>query len=298
MSFLKQELKLESIVRAARIKRAVAATDVRTAIDLVVPDQRAEEMVEDQALGLRGRIDKIDERRSGPIPVDYKTGAYYDDPPEGQKVQLYAYALLLERQRGCSVPFGIIEYTSIDRQVPVLIGEDEKRYVLTLLDDVKRIVERKEEPKEEEIKKEKSIICSDCGMMVKNPLTSAQAIVPSGRTYFFDDVGCMIRWVDQQSSKDKIKMYVYVPECSCYIDPFAAWYVRDGITPIGYGVVAYGTSMSALLSDYTMSAYEFGYEKFKEKEKDKQIYEFDEVRQYVLRGETLLHPIMKKLILQ
>jgi CRISPR-associated protein Cas4 len=163
MSFLKQELKLESIVRAARIKRAVAATDVRTAIDLVVPDQRAEEMVEDQALGLRGRIDKIDERRSGPIPVDYKTGAYYDDPPEGQKVQLYAYALLLERQRGCSVPFGIIEYTSIDRQVPVLIGEDEKRYVLTLLDDVKRIVERKEEPKEEEIKKEKCGACHFAG---------------------------------------------------------------------------------------------------------------------------------------
>lgn len=150
----------------------------------------------------------------------------------------------------------------------------------------------------EEIKKDKSIICSDCGMMVKNPLTSAQAIIPSGRTYFFDDVGCMIRWVDQQSLKDKIKMYVYVPECSCYIDPFAAWYVRDGITPIGYGVVAYGTSMSAFLSDYTMSAYEFGYEKFKEKEKDKQIYEFEEVREYVLRGETLLHPIMKKLILQ
>lgn len=170
MSFLKQELKLESIVRAARIKRAMAATDVRTAIDLVLPDQRAEEMIEDGSLGLRGRIDKIDERRSGPVPVDYKTGAYHDEPTPGQQVQLAAYALLLERQRGHRVPFGIIEYTAIDRQVPVLIGDQQKEYVLALLDEVKRIVEQEEEPKEVEIKKEKCGACHyrehctyDCG---------------------------------------------------------------------------------------------------------------------------------------
>ena len=149
----------------------------------------------------------------------------------------------------------------------------------------------------EEIKKNKKIICSDCGMMVKRLNTSAQVITPNGRTYFFDDVGCMIRWVVKQSFKNNAKMFVFVPECSCYIDAYEAWYIRDGITPIGYGVIAYGTSMGALGSDFTLSDYEYGYDNYKEKKADKNIYEFDEVRIYVLRGETLLHPIMKKIIL-
>lgn len=158
--------------------------------------------------------------------------------------------------------------------------------------------EKKEPLPVQEIKKDKTIICSDCGMMVKNPLTSAQVVTPSGRTYFFDDVGCMVRWVDQQSFKDDVKMYVFVPECSCYIDPYTAWYVRDGITPIGYGVVAYGTSMGALGSDLTMSSFEYGFESYKEQDTEKEIYEFEEIREYILRGETLLHPLMKKLILK
>ncbi|WP_024954771.1 hypothetical protein [Sulfurospirillum arcachonense] len=148
-----------------------------------------------------------------------------------------------------------------------------------------------------EIKKEKTVICSDCGMMVKKLDTSAQVVTPSGRTYFFDDVGCMIRWVDKQSFKKDIKMFVFVPECSCYIDAYEAWYIRDGITPIGYGVRAYGTSMGALGSDFTFSAHEYGLQNYKESDAEKDIYEFDEVRLYVLRGETLLNPLIKKLIL-
>lgn len=152
----------------------------------------------------------------------------------------------------------------------------------------------------EEIKKEKYIICSDCGMMVKNPLTSAQVVVPGGRTYFFDDVGCMIRWVDKSGYKDEeLKMFVFVPECTCYIDAEDAWYIRDGITPIGYGVVAYGTSLGAASSDFTTSAFDYGYESFKENDDgEKEIYEFDEIRKFVLRGETMLHPIVRKLLLK
>ncbi|HIP11289.1 MAG TPA: hypothetical protein EYG73_01090 [Arcobacter sp.] len=149
----------------------------------------------------------------------------------------------------------------------------------------------------EEIKKDKKIICSDCGMMVKMLNTSAQVVTPSGETYFFDDVGCMIRWVDKNSFKNDVQMFVFVPECSCYIDAYDAWYIRDGITPIGYGVIAYGTSMGALRSDLTRSDQEYGFNNYKEKDADKSIYEFDEVKLYVLRGETLLHPIMKKIIL-
>jgi hypothetical protein len=150
-----------------------------------------------------------------------------------------------------------------------------------------------------EIKKDKNIICSDCGMMLKSLTTTAQAITPEGRTYFFDDVGCMVRWVDLQEFSDEIKMYVWVPEITGYIDATLAWYIRDGITPIGYGVVAYGTSMGALQSQFTFSAFEAGYKEYGGEEEDgKEIYEFDEVKRFILRGETILHPIIRKLILK
>ena len=158
---------------------------------------------------------------------------------------------------------------------------------------------KKEPLSVEEIKKDKTIICSDCGMMVKKLNTSAQVVTPDGETYFFDDVGCMIRWVNENNfdfEKD-VEMFVFVPECSCYIDAYDAWYIRDGITPIGYGVIAYGTSMAALRSDLTRSDQEYGFNNFKDKDTEKEIYEFDEVKLYVLRGETLLHPLIKKIIL-
>ncbi|MFT7003834.1 MAG: copper chaperone NosL [Sulfurimonas sp.] len=150
-----------------------------------------------------------------------------------------------------------------------------------------------------EIKKEKTIICSDCGMMLKNLSTSAQVVTPSGRTYFFDDIGCMVRWVNEHPFSEEVIMLVWVPEVTGYIDARLAWYIRDGVTPIGYGVVAYGTSMGALQSQFTFSAYESGYDDYGgEQEDGKEIYEFDEIKSYILRGETLLHPVVRKLILK
>lgn len=151
-----------------------------------------------------------------------------------------------------------------------------------------------------EIKKDKYIICSDCGMMIKSPRTSAQVVTPSGRTYFFDDIGCMVHWLNRQEYKEKdLSIFVFVPECSCYIDAEDAWYIRDGITPIGYGVVAYGTSLGATRSDLSTSSYEYGYESLKEEDDDeKQIYEYADIKRYILRGETMQHPIVRKLLLE
>ncbi len=150
----------------------------------------------------------------------------------------------------------------------------------------------------QEIKKDKFIYCSDCKMMVKNLRYSAQVVIPGGRTYFFNDVSCMIRWVDKQKYKDnELVIFVYVPECSCYIDAEDAWYVRDGLTPLGYGVVAFGTFMEAQRSDMLLSAEDFGdenYEKYTNNEK--KVYEFNEVRKFVLRGETLLNPVARRII--
>ena len=151
-----------------------------------------------------------------------------------------------------------------------------------------------------EIKKDKKVFCSECKMMVKSVRNSAQVITPKGKTYFFIDVGCMIRWVNEQKNYEEkeLIMYVFVPECSCYMDAYEAWYIRDGITPLGYGVVAFGTYMEAQRSDLISSSVEFGYKNFSGNEdEEKVVYEFDEVKKFVLRGETLLHPLIRKELL-
>ncbi len=152
-----------------------------------------------------------------------------------------------------------------------------------------------------EIKKDKKVFCSECNMMVKKMRNSAQVVTPKGKTYFFNDVGCMIRWINEQKKYDEkeLTMYVFVPECSCYIGAHEAWYVRDGITPLGYGVQAFGTYMEAQRSDMIYAPIEFGYTSRKQdNESQKDVYEYDEVKKFILRGETLLHPLVRKKLLK
>lgn len=150
----------------------------------------------------------------------------------------------------------------------------------------------------QEIKKDKKIFCSDCNMMVKDIRHSAQVVIPGGRTYFFNDVGCMIRWLDRREYKEKeLGIFVFVSECTCYVDAEDAWYVRDGLTPLGYGVEAFGTYMEAQRSDMLLSAEDFGDENFERySNNEKGVYEFKDIKKFVLRGETLLNPVARKII--
>lgn len=118
-------------------------------------------------------------------------------------------------------------------------------------------------------------LCSDCGMMIKSLKYSSQVITPSGKTFFFDDIGCMVRWLDRQSFKDKVKIWVYTLDTKRFIDPQKAWFVRAESTPIGYGFGAYES-----------------------KRYNEDIFYFDEVKLFVLRGETLLNPVVKRLVLK
>ncbi|RXJ96231.1 hypothetical protein CRV00_03385 [Malaciobacter molluscorum] len=140
-------------------------------------------------------------------------------------------------------------------------------------------------------------ICNDCDMMIKRYLNSAQVIY-NHNVYFFDDVGCMIRWLDRQEFRNKAKMYVYSTDTGTYIDAKLAWYIRDANTPLGYGFGAYETSIGAITSAMTRSTIEEQIGNFKIKRETKQIYEFEEIKQFALRGETLLNPMIKRELLK
>ncbi|MDX2504057.1 MAG: nitrous oxide reductase accessory protein NosL [Gammaproteobacteria bacterium] len=86
--------------------------------------------------------------------------------------------------------------------------------------------------------------CDRCQMMLSERNFSAQVrVFPQGkrsRVYKFDDLGCAVLWLDKQSYKDNPKTEIWVNDYTSreWIDAKQSWYIKDEITPMGYGLGA------------------------------------------------------------
>lgn len=144
-------------------------------------------------------------------------------------------------------------------------------YVLQLnVQEYTVVVSDNTEKKALEIKKGKTL-CSDCSMMIRGLTYASQIVAPDGKTWFFDDLGCMARWLDKQVFKEDAVIWVYVKDTQRYIAAEDAHYTRDEITPIGYGFGAYERKIGGGVS-------------------------FDTLKLYTIRGETYLNHYVKKLL--
>lgn len=117
-------------------------------------------------------------------------------------------------------------------------------------------------------------ICTESKMPIVELFNSAQAVLPNGDTYFFNDIGNVLLWLNRQKNRDEIVVWVYAQDTERYVLAQNAWYSRVGITPMGYG----------------FSAYEY-------RVYGQSDYYFSEVQLFAIRGETLLHPMINELIL-
>ncbi len=113
---------------------------------------------------------------------------------------------------------------------------------------------------------------SDCGMIIDNKTYASQVISPDGKTWFFHDHGGMIHWLDNKEFKLDATIWVMAKDTSRWIDGTKAWYSRTDDTPMFYGFGAY------------------------EKKQDKFI-EFNKMQQFMLRGEHMANPYIKKQLL-
>jgi len=111
-----------------------------------------------------------------------------------------------------------------------------------------------------------------CKMIIKSLDNSAEVVSPDGRTWFFDDVGCMVLWLEGKSFKDDAKLWVHTVDSKKWIDAKKAFY---GVT------------------DHTAMHYGFG---ARESSSEKSI-DFDEMRLRMLRGENLTDPKIRKKLL-
>lgn len=113
---------------------------------------------------------------------------------------------------------------------------------------------------------------TQCGMTITQLEHSAQAIGPSGKTWFFDDTGCMALWYKDIKFKDEAKLWVYSRDTKKYVDGKKAWYDQTTKTTMFYGFGAYENKKEGLIT-------------------------FDEMLLKMYRGENLTNPSIRKQLL-
>ncbi len=90
-------------------------------------------------------------------------------------------------------------------------------------------------------------MCARCVMVVSDRRNSVQVKEPeTGKSYMFDDIGCMASWFKEKDIawKDKATIWVNDVNNGKWIDARKAFYDTDNITPMGYGFSAHKTKSS------------------------------------------------------
>lgn len=93
---------------------------------------------------------------------------------------------------------------------------------------------------------------TQCGMPVEQLQDSAQAVAPDGKTWFFDDIGCLAIWMEDKAFKDDLILWVYAKDTKTWIDAHKAWYSLTDDTPMHYGFGAYLTKHENYIDFETM----------------------------------------------
>jgi hypothetical protein len=76
-------------------------------------------------------------------------------------------------------------------------------------------------------------------MIVGDPGTAAEVVTSAKRRLYFDDIGCMIAFVREESAPPR---HVWVHATSGWVDAVQARYQADARTPMDYGWITAGSS--------------------------------------------------------
>lgn len=110
--------------------------------DLLDPKRQSERWITLKDLGVRGIIDCILQFRDGAlIPIEYKTGkAPSRGVWPGHKLQVGAYAVLMEREFGVRIDYGVIRYLDHSREEKVYVNPALRDEVLQLIRQVQDLL--------------------------------------------------------------------------------------------------------------------------------------------------------------
>lgn len=97
-------------------------------------------------------------------------------------------------------------------------------------------------------------VCERCRMVLSDRLYSAQvrggAEGQKTKVYRFDDIGCAVLWLEQQPWRGDPRTEIWVNDyrTGAWIDARAAYYVKERITPMAYGLGAQADPVPEALS--------------------------------------------------
>jgi len=114
--------------------------------------------------------------------------------------------------------------------------------------------------------------CSQCGMIINDLSFASQVAAADGKTWFFDDHGCMAAWLVARRFEKAPRIWVPDLETGVWIDGRQAWYSRTDNTPMSSGFGAYSVRKEGFINFSTMQSYR-------------------------MKGETLSNPLVKKQLL-
>jgi hypothetical protein len=113
---------------------------------------------------------------------------------------------------------------------------------------------------------------SFCGMVIDDTTYASEVVAPDGKTWFFHDHGDFVEWLkDKPFAKDAV-IWVHAIDTNRWIDGKKAFYTQNEITPMEYGFGAYEHQRKGMI-------------------------DFEAMRLYVLRGETMKNPHYKQQLL-
>jgi nitrous oxide reductase accessory protein NosL len=78
--------------------------------------------------------------------------------------------------------------------------------------------------------------CASCKMLVGDKRYAAHVIDESGEHRFFDDIGCMVLWMDGHRAPSQA--WVRDPATGSWLDARTARYVQGARTPMDFGFEA------------------------------------------------------------
>ena len=112
-----------------------------------------------------------------------------------------------------------------------------------------------------------------CAMVVEKNEFAAQLAAKSGKTWVFDDIGCLILWYHDKVFSDAPKLWVYTLDSLKWIDARKAHYSTNENSPMLHGFGAYEFPGATLI-------------------------DYEEMRLRVLRGEDMSNPLIRKKLLE
>jgi len=120
--------------------------------------------------------------------------------------------------------------------------------------------------------KPKEYQCSECNMDVEVLEYAAQLITQEGDTYFFDDIGCLVLWLENHKV-DIVKILTQTLDTHKWIEVEKAWYTRIASSPMGYGFAALEKKKEGLIS-------------------------YGEMKLLMLQGKNMHDPFVKKTLMK